>query len=193
MEMPLYNEETGQKRRRPTYEVPFNKRSQALTATNVLLLQIIENRISSALKRLLESLSHLPLAYILLIFNLIDEDLALMLIQHLLAIILALRHRIRAFFEMESALGDIAAVEELPRGHANIPRRHPLIREVFTSDDQALLKTNFRIHEIESIMRFLQMEEETEEDGYIRFERYPFKAQEIILFVLIKTNLDCII
>jgi predicted PurR-regulated permease PerM len=100
-----------------------------------MLLQMIQSRISSTLKRLVRSLTHLLLAFLLLFFDLLDEDLALILIQHFLTITLALRHRVRAFLDMESALGDFADGEELPRGHTNKPRRHPLIRQAFANDD----------------------------------------------------------
>jgi hypothetical protein len=86
---------------------------------------------------------------------------------------------------IDSALGDIHPQDVLPRGHSLKPRTHITIQQ-FTSDDESMLATGFRVTELMTIKNFFRMDEAQDIVGFIRIHNYCFTSEEILLFVLWK-------
>ena len=148
-------------------------------------MESIQNNISKTLELLGLSLVTLQLAILAWFLEIFDDATGLMVIHQFLILVVQLQQRVMALMDQDSDLVDIEPEDELPRGHCQYRRNHPRIAD-YTSDDQAMMETNFRLRELTILLHFFQLEQAADMDGFIRIDDYKFTADEILLFVLTK-------
>jgi hypothetical protein len=183
---PLINDQTGNLRKRRTFETAFNRRSQALDATGAMILEYIQDSVEEALQALYTTLFILMMSSMAWFFEMFDDEQGAAMVQQSTLLFTHLQFRIMALMGLDYDLADIQPEDELPRGHSLHPRRHPSILESFTCDDQALRATNFSIAELVFLRNFFDLNGPAWADGFLRIANYRFTADEILLFVLIQ-------
>jgi hypothetical protein len=169
--MPIYNPLTGNKRRRRTFETSRSRRSQALDATDSMLLQLLQDSIINLMetKDFFYFITHFLAFFFFTIHR--DDNVTRQILFNFSLFTLDLIDRIRTLLMIDSAHGDIHPQNVLPRGHSLKPRNHMSIQQ-FTSDDECLLATGFRVTELTTIKNFFRMEEAQDIDGFIRIQNY---------------------
>jgi hypothetical protein len=176
---------TGNKRKRTKFETARNKRSQALDATDSMILCKIQDTIYKYYELLFQSSFYILLLIFCLEMDALDDEISLMALQFFTAAFRYYFDCIHILLLQDSRIADITPGEELGRGHNLKPRFFCMIND-FDSDDEAITATNFDKDHLYMLHEFFQLEDEEGLDGFIRIQNYVFIGEEILLFILRK-------
>jgi len=175
----------------PTFSTAYNRRSQALDATDRSDLRQVHEKIFDALEAQLLAMIPLLISVFTLVLNLfnVDVDTATLLVQQWIQLMTIIDDEINRLLLIDQDIADIHPADELPRGHACAPINPFSLADFHESDDECMKATNFRLSEVISLLQFFGLEQMQGNDGFIRveeFEGHRFTGQEILLFVLKK-------
>ena len=185
--MPHFNERTGRKRRRTTWETSRNNRIEALDAADVVAMRTIQNRIYVGIHSLIHALIPFMQSILFNTLGLIDPNVGDVLIYICSVCVNVIDLFIQINLQFDSALVDIEPEDELTRAHSCKPRINCALDNYSAS--QVKQDTNFLPSEIRTLINFfdLPIDEDIEiESGEGTGHFYHFTSEELLLFVLKK-------